>query len=270
MQNPIGTLELIRQLAEVEELGEDQAMQLAAHLNNDDGARHTWPGNMLFDFLVNVYEDGNMRGYELEALARIVEGVLIQANGMAAEAAENEPEPIDPGEAPDGALVLPDLTYLDDLGLNGRPGLPDVFFSNLQCDCLDWQTSRRKIAPNSPGRICRHMAKHLYDNRNELPTSRVNLRALVFWAGETQRGLPPQPEWRLLPVSDETLIVAWGTGKACWVYAPVKGGKLELFSYDLGENQWSLYNRPPQHQHEDLLAFLDEVTKASDSIAVAA
>lgn len=267
MSRPIGTLELIRQLAEAEELDEARAMDLAAHLNKDDGARHTWPGNMLFDFLVNVYEDGSMRDYELQALARILEGILLQADGMAAESVNNEPEPIDVAEAPDGALVLPDLTYLDDLALNGRPGIPDVFYSSMQCDCLDWQTSRRKVPPNSPGRICRHLAKHMFDNLELLPVSRVNLRSLVNWAGCTQRGLPPQPDWRLLSVEDDTLIAAWGTGKFCWVFAPVKD-RLELFSYDLREQHWSLYNRPPQHLDQTLQAFLAEVVDSSESVAV--
>lgn len=270
MSTPIGTLELIRQLADAEGLGEDHAMELANYLNQNDGARHSWPGNMLFDFLVNVYEDGSMRSYELQALARIIEGILLQADGMAAEAAENEPPPIGPDEAPDSVLVLPDLHSFDELNLNGQVGMPDVFFSKMQCDCLDWQTSRRKVAPNSPGRICRHLAKHMFREIELLPSNHVNLRKLVTWAGRSSRSLPPQPKWRLLSAEDETLVAAWGVGKVCWVFAPINArGSLELFSYDLGENQWTLYNRPPQYLNEDLKAFLDQVVEASKCVATA-
>lgn len=270
MNNPYGTLEFLQRISSTEAIDENDAMDLAAYLNDHEGARHSWPGNMLFDFLVNVYEDGSMREYELQALARIVEGVLLQAAGMAAEAAENEPAPLDEDDAPDGALLLPDLTYLDDLEPNGQPGIPDIFYSNMECDCLDWQSSRRRVPANSPGRICRHLARHMFQNLDLLPVKRIHLRKLINWSGASQRGLPPQSEWRILPIGEETLIAAWGNGKLCWVFAPVKDGKLELYSYDLGEKVWSLYNRPTQHRHEDLQAFLDEVVKASESIATAA
>lgn len=261
MSTPVGTLELIRRLTEAEELGEDQTMQLADHLNEDEGARHSWPGNMLFDFLTNVYEDGSMRDYELAALARIIEGVLIQADGMADEAAESEP---DLEEAADDAFVLPDLVYLDDLRLNGMPGMPDVFFSHMQCDCLDWQTTRRKLPANSPGRVCRHLGKHLFDNLDALPQA-PHLADLVRCTGASQRGLPAQPAWQLVPIGDETLIVAWGAGRTCGVFAPDRD-QLKLFTFDLRERMWS-NNRPQQHANEDLKAFLEQVVDASGSVA---
>ena len=108
----------------------------------------------------------------------------------------------------------------------------------------------------------------MFDNLQLLPAKRVNLCNLVDWSGRSQRGLPAQPAWRLLRIGDETLIAAGGSGKTCCVFAPVKG-QLELFSYDLKERIWSLYNRPPQYLNQDLKDFLAEVVAASESVATA-
>lgn len=253
-----GTLELIRRLHEADSLTEDDAMALAAHLNENEGARRTWPGNMLFDFFLSVYEDGNMRLYELEALARIIEGVLIHADGMAAEAAENEVPAIDAAEVDDDVILLPDLSGLDDRGFNRQPGLPEMFFTDTMCDCLDWQTVRRKLPPNSPGRLCKHLCCALNRNLGELPSGAGILSDLVHWAGGANRALAPQPEWRMVIHGESPVIAAWGAGNNCDIYALGDSKTMEAFSYNLVERQWNFGRRPKLYHDDRLKRFLIE------------
>jgi hypothetical protein len=249
---PFGTLELVRQLHEDETLTEEGAMQLATHLNEHEGARRSWPGNMLFDFFLNVYEDGNMRLYELEALAHILEGILIHADGMAAEAAETVVEETVVEDDDEDTLVLPNLSELDDLGCNVQPGLPEMYFSETMCDCLDWQTARRKLPSNSPGRLCKHLCCALYRNLDHLPSRSAALRGLVLWGGSANRALAPQSEWRVVIHGESPVIAAWGAGNTCEVYALGDNKTLEAFSYSLIDRQWN-YGRRPRLYHDDTL-----------------
>lgn len=233
-------------------------MELATHLNENEGSRRSWPGNMLFDFFLNVYEDGNIRLYELEALSRILEGVLIQADGMAAESAETEPEETVVDDEDEDTVVLPDLSELDDLGCNVQPGLPEMFFSGTMCDCLDWQTVRRKLPPNSPGRLCKHLCCALNRSLSRIKIRNGTLKELLQSAGEGNRALAAQPEWRVVIHGDSPVIAAWGQGSNCDLYAHGDFKRIEAFSYDLVDRTWNFGRRPRIHHDDRLKRFLVE------------
>lgn len=254
--HPFGTLEVIRQMSEAEAIAEEDVLNLATYLNEHDGARHSWPGNMLFDYLLNVFEDGNMRSYELDAFARIVEGILIHADGMAAEAARSDTQAISLEAAADGVVLLPDLAHLDEQGVNEQPGLPEMFFAKTMCDCLDWQTARRKLPPNSPGRLCKHLSLGLYTAIGQLPDDARVVRRLVAWAAEAKRALAPQPQWQVVIDQEPLLIAAWGSGAACDIYSESETGEIGSFSYHLVEKQWRFGERPRLSHDERLKNFL--------------
>lgn len=255
---PFGTLELIRQISESESLTEEAVIELATYLNEREAARQTWPGNMLFDFFVNVYEDGNVRLYELEALALIIQAIMIHTDGMAAEAVELEPEAIDEELADPDVILVPALGVLDEQGYNAVPGCPEMYFETMQCDCLDWQTARRKLPPNSPGRFCKHLCRALSRHLELLPKSATHLGTVVDWAGKFNRALPPLPIWRVAIQGASPVIAAWGAGYSCEIYAPGESGVLDGFSYNLRESQWSSGKRPKNTHDPKLKAFLAE------------
>lgn len=234
-------------------------MELAAHLNENENARRTWPGNMLFDFFLSVYEDGNMRLYELEALARVIEGILIHADGMAAEAAETEAAELTVEDGDEDTIVLPDLANLDEQGCNEQPGLPEMYFSQTMCDCLDWQSTRRKLPANSPGRLCKHLCRALSRSLDHFPASHGWLRGLINFAGSSHRALAAQPEWRVVLSGDLPVIAAWGAGSNCDIYAPGPDQALVAYSYNLVDRHWNFGNRPPMSHDDRLKRFLVEL-----------
>ena len=255
---PFGTLELIHRLHDAESLTEDDAMELATYLNEREDARRTWPGNMLFDFFVNVYEDGNMRLYELESLALMIQAIVIHANGMTAEAAESEAPALDAAGVDSDTILLPPLEAFDEQGFNYLAGSPEMYFATMQCDCLDWQTVRRKLPPNSPGRLCKHLCRALYRHVEELPKNAGLLRHLVHCSGQSGRALAPQPGWCLAVPGNDPVIAAWGSGNTCEIYAPDENGAPGAFTYNLRERQWSFGRRPKNSHDPRLKAFLAE------------
>lgn len=247
---------MVGQIIESGSVSEDEAMTLATYLNEHRGARNSWPGNLLYAFLQNVYEDGSMRNYELEALAKILEAVVLQRDGMVEEARQSEIPPVSPEEVDGTVLLLPDLSALDDGGAKQVPGMPNLFFSATECDCLDWQTVRRKLPPNSPGRLCRHLAKVLSHHLEALPPSTGCLKNLIQWAAMANRALAPVADWHIVIDGDRPVIAAVGTNQVCHLYCANDSGKLELYSYNLKDNTWSANNRPPQFRDSALKEFI--------------
>ena len=76
------TLDLIRAFNELETPGETEAQELANHLIENEKHRKSWPGNLLYCYFVNAYDHDGFRPFDLEALARIIEGILIRCDGL--------------------------------------------------------------------------------------------------------------------------------------------------------------------------------------------
>lgn len=251
------TLDLVRAFDELETPLADQARQLADHLIEDETARETWPGNLLYCFFVNSYEQDSFHPSELKALACIVEGILIQIDGAATVPAVGNVEP--ENQPPDEILQLPDLAHFDQLGLNQAAGFPEIFFEHMQCDCLDWQTIRRKLSADSPGRLCKHLSRLIHLNIGRLPPISSPLRRLIEWAGESVKALPPHPEWRLLIDEPEPMIAAWGAGKSCSVFTNSTADEFTRFTYHIGDRQWADNQWPAGIDDPVLRSFLAEV-----------
>ena len=253
----VATLDLIRAFDGLDTPLADDARRLADHLIEDETARETWPGNLLFCFFVHSYEQDSFRPSELNALARIVEGVLIQIDGAAPSPIIDDSESAD--EPPEEALQLPDLAHFDQLGLNQAEGFPEIFFEHMQCDCLDWQSVRRKLAVDSPGRLCKHLSRLIHLNTGHLPPISTPLRRLIDWAGDSTQALPPHPEWRVLINEPEPMIAAWGAGKTFSVFANSTADQFMQFTYHIGDRQWLNNQRPAGIDDPVLRTFLAEV-----------
>jgi hypothetical protein len=66
------TLELIRRIAEDGILDTDEIWELVGFLNGNKTARHSWPGNVLWETLESMFDDGVLSNEEIEALGHIL------------------------------------------------------------------------------------------------------------------------------------------------------------------------------------------------------
>lgn len=248
------TLQLVREFDELETPLADDAERLANHLIEDETAREIWPGNLLFCFFGNSYEQNSLRPSELKALTCIIKGILTQIDESEPTPSDSDPEPAN--QSPEEALLLPDLAHFDQLGLNQAVGFPEIFFEQMQCDCLDWQTVRRKLPSSCPGRLCKHLSRLIHVNIGQAQAISEPLKRLIAWAGANKGTLPPQPQWELLADEPESIIGASGGGKTIAIFAPVEEGKYNLFTYVIADRHWADNQRPTQIDQPALRDFL--------------
>ncbi|MGB0579862.1 MAG: hypothetical protein ACPGVU_09195 [Limisphaerales bacterium] len=78
------TLELIRRITDDGILSEREVWDLAEYLNDNLDARAEWPGCDLFPILHEVFEDGVLDDYEMDALADILAQIELHCAGDSA------------------------------------------------------------------------------------------------------------------------------------------------------------------------------------------
>ena len=252
MQPNPDTLRFIRHITEDGILTDEEIWSLGNFLNEHPDAQSNWPGNILFEILQHVFDDGRLDPHEVEAIGYYLRGIELQCSFSTRDDA-----PASPREYPKDLhfdVIEFRLPVLD----NQVEVPPSMQFEkshtvNLlkhECDCAEFAFKRRYLPEGSLGRACKHMVKALDapDIGCQIPKLDWNskLFQLVQHHSEMNRSLNPVPSWKILKAEDFDCVVSWG-GDHEWahVYAENDSGGLERYGYNLQQNRWAYGAKPP-------------------------
>ncbi|MGB0582938.1 MAG: hypothetical protein ACPGVU_24915 [Limisphaerales bacterium] len=250
MQPNPDTLKFIRQITEDGILTDEEVWSLGTFLNEHADAQKNWPGNILFEILKHVFDDGILDPHEIEAVGHYLRGIELQCSFTQRE--ENVPVLELPSdlkfEVIDFRLpviehkfkVLPTMQFEKE---------HEVDLLKHECDCAEFSFKRQFLPNGSLGRACKHMvtALDMPEVSVQIPKLEWNAKLfdLIRSHSQMNRSLDPMPSWKLLKAEAFECVVSWGDQEWCRVYADTPEGSLERFGYHLTEDRWSYGATPP-------------------------
>jgi hypothetical protein len=257
------TLRFIRRITSDGILEQGEIWDLAAFLNEDREARHTWPGNVLLETLNSVFDDGEVSPEEMAALGSILRDIENECGTIFADkdefedSAEAPPKPADPSAATNiQPYHLPkiskELTVADP-----EAGSLSLDLSTQSCTCADWKEQRRTSEIGEPGRLCVHLAHAFAESLQNQESVPAHTRALLEDLDHRGSGGEPGFTWQLLQLHDERILMGHGGPIWCHLYAPSRAGAYERFSYHREEKRW-FFGAKPKHSRM-LKKFMDEL-----------
>jgi hypothetical protein len=239
------TIALIRSITEDGELTSEEVFELAEFLNENEEACQVWPGDLLHQALLSVFEDGKMDAEEHQAL-----GELIMA--IEKECAESDEQTVWQGQDddddgldyPSSDLVLPGIDRKENSTEDdGR--VYEVDMAEHTCECEDWQNTRINLETGSPGRLCKHLVS-AFDKVAK--SGGCNWSEVLLWLlGERAgrgKGFHAVDHYNVLTLKEGTCLVSFGSSKWAHVIVPV-GTDFDRYGYDFQERRWSFGKKPP-------------------------
>ena len=209
------TLKFIRQITEDGILTDEEVWSLGNFLNDHPDAQSNWPGNILFEILKHVFDDGRLDPHEVEAIGHYLRGIELQCSFTQKE--EDQP-----------TMELPDDLHFEVIDfrlpiieekLAVKPSMQfekehNVDLMKHECDCAEFAYKRQFLPEGSLGRACKHMVKALDQPEisTQIPKLEWNnmLFQLIRAHSETNRSLEANPSWKLLKSDVFECVVSWG------------------------------------------------------------
>lgn len=249
MQPNPDTLKFIRQITEDGILTDEEVWSLGTFLNDHPDAQSNWPGNILFEILQHVFDDGRLDPHEVEAIGHYLRGIEIQCSFSLSQ--------------PEAPLELPDDLKFDVIDfrlpvIEERIEVPPsmefekphtVDLLKHECDCAEFAFKRQFLPDGSLGRACKHMVKALDSPTIEKQIPRLEWNSKLFdliqMHSQINRSLDALPSWKLLKADAFECVVSWGDKEWCRVYANALEGGLERYGYNLEQDRWAYGATPP-------------------------
>jgi len=242
------TIQLVRELSEDTTLTEHSLFQLADYLNENREARHTWPGNQLFQFLRSVFAGGGIGDAQIGATTEALAGVEREFSLLIAPSTNAEPEVplksvwIEP-------FTLPEFRFKTSIADQTGGNSFDVDLQSQTCSCGAWFGNRRGYKEAGDARrCCNHVAKAYLDvlTSGELNDYPRLFKEVVADITSRQSGLDHRLDWKLLRIKMRPFLVAYGSKiDWCQVYGPNDSAMIERYTIHRRELRWS-YGRHPQ------------------------
>lgn len=242
------TLALIGRITEDGILSTEEVFEMAEFLNENEEACQVWPGDVLHEALLTVFEDGKLTDEEMDALAHLIQDIE-------KEAAESDEHTVWE-ELPSQGTPVYDLISLEAPTLPGATAKGkdsegvkfELDLGDLSCNCEEWRNTRSHLPEKSPGRLCRHLVAELNKQKEELP----DVNAVFSWLlGErTQRGKGTHPVefWNLLVMDEGTCLVSFGSCKWAHIMVPIEEAVYDRFGFNFEERRWSYGRKPVGYQ----------------------
>jgi hypothetical protein len=245
MEPHLETLRLIRQITEDGLVTDDEVMSLGTFLNDDPDARRAWPGNVLFEMLRHVFDDGKLESHELKALAYMLRGIELQCCGTLG--GQLKPARDDVPAGAEFAEIDFKLPILDETrqvtASTGTGKISSVNLFKHECSCGDWSSKRFAFPENSPGRACRCMVLAYSDTEtlNQIPRLEWNgkLFQLIDIFSECGSTFDAVPSWKLLQYGSREWLISWGDREWANVYTENSDNRVERYSYHLFDGRWA-------------------------------
>jgi hypothetical protein len=243
------TLDFIRQVMADGVVTEAEVISLGTYLNNHREARKSWPGSAVFEVLRDVFQDGLVEQHEIDGLAKILHGIeLICAGGATGDTSITQITPAAPSDLTEFRLPAVDrnVTISPTSQFDTEH---QVDLKRHVCNCRDWTDNRSRFAPDSPGRLCKHLVKGFDLIASADPEFGRDFNSILLGlfksCAATDRGLEAVDHWRQLVKDGTEFLVAWDdNGDWCNVFALNDKGKPERYAYHLANKRWSFGVRP--------------------------
>ena len=246
MKPNLETLRKIRAITEDGIVTDEEVMSLGNYLNDNQVARKSWPGNVIFELLKRIFDDARLGPHELKSLAYILRGIELQccgALGQFDEAMEDDDisanakfEVID--------FKLPAMHWEMQVQPNENlKKLSNVDLDGYECDCGDWTSKRFLFGDDSPGRLCRCLVIALRQPDVEADIPRLDWNTKLFqlldYFTETEGCFDAYSTWKLLRCEGREWVAAGGDREWCIVYTENDSGALERYCYHINERRWA-------------------------------
>ncbi|MGB0582794.1 MAG: hypothetical protein ACPGVU_24175 [Limisphaerales bacterium] len=245
MKPNLETLRRIRQITEDGVVTEEEVMSMGNFLNENQVARTTWPGNVIFETLKRVFADARLDPHELKALAYILRGIELQCCGALGQLDQIMDDGVPKlAKFDEMELKLPAINeQMQVSASDGDDRISSVDLNKHECDCGDWTSRRFSFADSSPGRICRCLVIALCQPEIEKQIPRTDWNTMFFRLldlfSESSTAFDPLPTWKLLRFKKFEWVAAWGDKEWATVYTESKAGKVERYCYHLMEGRWA-------------------------------
>jgi hypothetical protein len=247
MKPNLETLRHVRLITEDGVVTADEVMSLGDFLNDNITARKSWPGNVIFELLQQVFKDGRLDPCELKGLAYILRGIELQcagALGIKEEVDDGLPKHIE-FEAIDLRLPPIDSEITVEAGEGGKQSVVNLM--KHECTCGDFTSRRFGFPAGSPGRACKCMvvAFRQPEVETQIPRQDWNTKffQLLDMFTETGGSFDAAPTWRVLRHEKHEWLVSWGDREWCNVYAD-SNSSVERYCYNMREGRWAYGTTP--------------------------
>lgn len=257
---------LCEEILEDNEVTVEEILGLGEWLNNHEGARWDWPGNLLAPTIQEVLLDDKVSNAELRKveglLRRTLKEYVLREKGKlqqrAAEKVQQAAKAMDLSQP-----KLPSISLTLNIKSHGSGNLSyEVDLTGPSCNCPDWRNRRVGLPPGDLNRCC----KHVLDAFNYITPD----HGWPGWLGAflEQRWTPhPLRKWRVLPVVGHYTLVSIGGNDWADVYTYAEG-RYQRFGYNFAEARWS-YGIAPTGATEIENAMAPESTRKGAKKAIA-
>lgn len=238
------TLKLVSRITEDGILDTEEVYELAEFLNENPDATTVWPGDVLHEALLTVFEDGKLTDEEMEALGQLVLDIEVEAAESDQQTVWEEAPSADVAPAFDIIELLVPATDDTTIEVDDEGETCNVSLGDLTCTCGDWRSKRSHLPERSPGRLCQHLVAELNRIKEGLPEMNAAFSWLLGERTQRGKGTHAVEYYNLLMTDDGTCLVSFGSSKWAHVLVPINEAVYERYGYDFSQRRWS-YGRQP-------------------------
>ncbi|MBG89711.1 MAG: hypothetical protein CMO80_22820 [Verrucomicrobiales bacterium] len=148
------TIFVIREICNLHRVKEPGLLALAGYLNENREARHSWPGEDLFELLREVFADGAIHEYDLSRVQNMFDRIESFCGSRSA-GIDRDIAPLN--SVREEELTLPRHDWEGEITGGNETHLVDL--KKHRCDCAEFKNKRSGLKDGDLKACCKHMAR---------------------------------------------------------------------------------------------------------------
>ncbi len=254
------TVHFVRSLGGSGEITVKELTLLAYYLNENREARHSWPGELLFQSLAGMFDHRTPSKADRDGFNQDLEEIERECSRVAVVIADEGPEiALDSLRVEELPLPVLDKTieiFSDDVGHSYNVNL-----HRQSCSCPGWSASRSKYNAGDLRRCCTHMIEAYLQviQAGELPDCSPVFHALMEDRVRRGRSLDPKFTWRLVKIKLRPHLVIHASRGWSYVYAPGGNSTFSRYAFEVDERRWAFGHVPGSGKAIE--SYLDDARK---------
>ncbi len=239
------TVHFLRSLGGSGEITVKELMLVAYYLNENREARHSWPGELLFRELSEMFDHRAPSKADRDEFNQDLEKIERECSRVA-ELPADDGEVISLDSMRIEELLLPDLDKTIDVLSEEAGRAYTVNLHRQSCNCPGWPASRSKYKTGDIRRCCTHMIEAYLQaiEEGDLQDCSPVFHALMEDRARRGRSLDPNFTWRLVKIKMRPHLIIHASKGWCYVYAPSENSTFSRYAFEVDERRWAFGHVP--------------------------
>lgn len=237
------TVKVLRSLGGSGEVTNKELTWLAYHLNEDHEARHSWPGEQLFQALVEMFDHRTPAAADRDLIRQDLIAIERECSRVAPPAPGEPALPLSTIRVEE--VLLPEVDRTIAVFCDEINDTFDVDLHRQSCSCPVWPKHRSKLRHGDVRRCCNHMveAYNQLIDAGELTDIIPVLKSVFADRARRGRSIDPASTWKQLKIKMRPYLVMLRHHGWSYVYAP-DGADFSRYAYDPEAGRWSFGQAP--------------------------